>query len=201
VSTSALIHESAPSHKTRNRQVIFVILCLVNIALNYLDRVTLSIAYPELRSELGLSALAIGGLLSVWSICYAFGQLPAGFLVDRFGVRYLASGGIFCWSIFQGLGGLAGNFHQLFAARGLLGVAEAPTGATNVRVVTSWFPKEKRGLPTGIYVSGTQIGPAIAPPLLTGLMLWLGWRGMFLTMAGVGWHCHRGHLLHALSRC
>jgi sugar phosphate permease len=175
-----------PSAKTKNRQIIFIILCMVNIAFNYLDRSTVSIAVPQLRAEFGLSATQIGGLLSVWSICYAFGQLPSGFLVDRFGVRVLASGGIFVWSIFQALGGLAGSFTQLFVTRGLLGVAESPTGATNVRVVASWFPKHRRGLPTGIYVAGTQIGPAFAPPLLTALMLWFGWRVMFLTMGVVG---------------
>ena len=184
--TASLLPE--PSARTRTRQKVFISLCLISIAFNYLDRATVSIAVPELRREFGASATQIGALLSVWSLSYAIGQLPAGYLIDRYGVRLLASGGLFIWSIFQLLGGLAGSFTQLFATRGLLGAAESPTGPSNARVVASWFPERARGLATGIYVSGTQVGPAIAPPLLTALMLWLGWRMMFVAMglSGLG---------------
>lgn len=175
-----------PSSDTSTRQKVFVSLCLMNIAFNYLDRATVSIAVPELRREFGATATQIGALLSVWSICYALGQIPAGFLVDRFGVRRIAAGALFVWSIFQAVGGVAGNYTQFFATRALLGICEAPTGPSNARVVASWFPVYARGLPTGIYVSGTQLGPAIAPPLLTVLMLWLGWRHMFVAMGVIG---------------
>jgi MFS family permease len=176
----------AASSRLRRLQVLFTGFCVMSIALNFLDRATISVATVNVRHDFGLSATDIGGILSVWSLSYAFGQLPAGFLVDRLGPRILAGLGMLLWSIFQGLGGVATSYTQLLWLRGGLGVAEAPTGPSNAKVVSTWFPASKRGLPTGIYVAGTALGPAFAPPLLTVLMVGYGWRTMFIIMGVVG---------------
>ncbi|MGC2782720.1 MAG: MFS transporter [Roseiarcus sp.] len=177
---------TAFGNRVARNQKVFLSLCVCALLLNYLDRASISIAASNVRADLSLSATQIGGLLSVFSMSYAIASLPAGFLIDRFGVRFLSSAAIFLWSLAQGAGGLVAYYPQLLLTRSILGVTEAPIGPSNVRVVASWFPKDRRGLPTGIYVSGTQIAPAFAPPLLTGLMLWLGWRGMFMTMGATG---------------
>ena len=67
-----------------------------------------------------------------------------------------------------------------------LGAAELPAFPAAVRVTSDWFHVKDRGRPTGVYNSGGSIGPFIAPPLLTGLMLAFGWRVMFITMGVVG---------------
>ncbi len=182
----------ASSRISRNQKV-FLFLCVAALFLNYLDRATVSISATSIRQDLGLTGTQVGGLLSLFSLSYALGSLPAGFLVDRFGVRKLSSLAILIWSLVQGAGGLVAQYAQLLVTRAALGVAEAPIGPANVRVVASWYPAHLRGLPTGIYVSGTQLGPAFAPPLLTALMLWLGWRGMFIAMAVIGCICAIGY--------
>jgi MFS family permease len=55
-----------------------------------------------------------------------------------------------------------------------------------VRVVRDWYNVRERGMPTGIALCGSKLGPAIAPPLLTLLMLSFTWRWMFVIMGGVG---------------
>jgi MFS family permease len=67
-----------------------------------------------------------------------------------------------------------------------LGAAECPAFPAAVRVTSDWYHVKDRGRPTGVYNSGGSIGPFIAPPLLTGLMLAFGWRTMFITMGVVG---------------
>jgi MFS family permease len=176
----------AASQRLHRLQVLFTGFCVMSIALNFLDRATISVATMNVRHDFGLTATEIGGLLSVWSLSYAFGQLPAGFLVDRLGPRILAGLGMLLWSIFQGLGGIATSYTQLLWLRGGLGVAESPTGPSNAKVVSTWFPVSKRGLPTGVYVAGTALGPAFAPPILTALMVGYGWRTMFIMMGVVG---------------
>jgi MFS transporter, ACS family, L-galactonate transporter len=183
---AAIADRTTFSNRVARNQKVFLGLCVCALLLNYLDRASISIAASNVRGDLSLSATQIGGLLSIFSMSYAIASLPAGFLIDRFGVRFLSSAAIFLWSLAQGAGGLVAHYHELLLTRSILGVTEAPIGPSNVRVVASWFPKDRRGLPTGIYVSGTQIAPAVAPPLLTGLMLWLGWRGMFMTMGAIG---------------
>jgi MFS family permease len=170
----------------RQMQWIAVALATAAIALNYVDRSTLAVGNVKIRAEFGLSATAIGALQSAWSITYAFGQVPIGFLLDRFGPRYLVGVALLLWSVAQAAGGFAGSYVQLLWARVALGATECPAFPGAVRVTSDWFHVKDRGRPTGLYNSGGSIGPAIAPPLLTALMLGFGWRTMFIVMGVVG---------------
>jgi MFS family permease len=156
------------------------------IALNYIDRSTLAIGNVTIRQEFGLNATAIGALQSFWSITYAFCQVPIGFLLDRLGPRYLIGFALILWSGAQAAGGFAASYTQLMWARIALGATESPAFPGAVRITSDWFHVKDRGKPTGVYNSGGSIGPAIAPPLLTFLMLGFGWRVMFITMGVVG---------------
>jgi sugar phosphate permease len=172
--------------RLRRLQWIPVWLCAVAIAVNYIDRATVAVANPNIRAEFGLSATEIGALVSVWSLCFAFSQLPMGWLVDRVGPRPLLGWSLLLWSLAQAAGGLVGSFGQLLWARGVLGIGEAPAYSTSARVVTNWFHISRRGFPTGVYNMAGSFAPAIAPPLLTALMLGFGWRMMFLVMGVAG---------------
>jgi MFS family permease len=177
---------SAISPRMRRMQWIAVGLVTAAIALNYIDRSTLAVGNVKIREEFGISATAIGALQSAWSITYALCQVPIGYFLDRLGPRYLVGVALILWSVAQGLGGLAVTYVQLLWARVALGAAECPAFPAAVRVTSDWFHVKDRGRPTGLYNSGGSIGPFIAPPLLTGLMLAFGWRVMFMTMGIVG---------------
>ena len=177
---------SAISPRMRRMQWIAVGLVTAAIALNYIDRSTLAVGNVKIREEFGISATAIGALQSAWSITYALCQVPIGYFLDRLGPRYLVGVALILWSVAQGLGGLAVTYMQLLWARVALGAAECPAFPAAVRVTSDWFHVKDRGRPTGLYNSGGSIGPFIAPPLLTGLMLAFGWRVMFMTMGIVG---------------
>jgi MFS family permease len=177
---------SAISPRMRRMQWIAIGLVTAAIALNYIDRSTLAIGNLKIRQEFGISATAIGALQSAWSITYAFCQVPIGFFLDRLGPRYLVGVALVLWSIAQAAGGFAVSYVQLLWARVALGAAECPAFPAAVRVTSDWFHVKDRGSPTGLYNSGGSIGPFIAPPLLTGLMLAFGWRMMFITMGVAG---------------
>ncbi len=74
-----------------------------------------------------------------------------------------------------------------------LGASEAPCFPSATRTASDWFDVKDRGRPTGVYSSGAYIGPTIAPPILTVLMLYFNWRVMFIVMglagivAALGW--------------
>ncbi|KAJ3197309.1 hypothetical protein HK101_004509 [Irineochytrium annulatum] len=70
--------------------------------------------------------------------------------------------------------------------RMLLGVSESPFFTSGLKVTERWFAKSERGLPTSIINTGSQIANAIAPPLLTVLMLTMTWRGMFIFVGVIG---------------
>jgi sugar phosphate permease len=174
------------SRRLKRLQWFSVTLCVMAIGVNYIDRATVSVANLSIRNEFGLNATEIGGLVSVWSLCYAISQLPMGWLVDRVGPRRLLGIALLIWSAAQAMGGVVSSFGQLLWARGVLGVGEAPAYTGSARVVTNWFHISRRGLPTGFYNMAGTLAPAVAPPLLTGLMLAYGWRAMFLVMGVLG---------------
>ena len=163
-----------------------VILCAAAIAINYLDRSTIAIANPQIRAEFHMSAAQFGALQSAWSLAYALAQIPVGLLIDRFGPGILLGISMILWSIAVAAGGLVANYTRLFIARAILGVSESPAYPTAVRVTSDWFHVRDRGVPTGVFNMGSNIGIAIGPPLLTVLMLLAGWRWMFIIMGIIG---------------
>src|ERR1700722_15192925 len=161
-------------------------LLLVTGAVNYVDRVTLSLAAPLIGAELHLKAGAMGVLLSAFLWTYALAQAPAGALIDRLGPRRLLGAALTLWSVAQAATGLAAGLPQLIAARMCLGVGESPQFPVGARVVRGWFSERRRGLATGAFNSASTLGPAIAPPIVTALMLSFGWRGAFVATGLAG---------------
>ena len=174
------------SPRVRRVQRSALTMLVVAGTLNYLDRSTLSIANPLIRQELGLSIADMGLLLSAFLWAYAFSQLPGGALVDRVGPHRLLAGGLGIWSLAQAAAGFVTSFWQFSIARVFLGIGEAPMFSSAVRVVRDWYSVRDRGLPTGIWNCTSSLGPAIAPPILTVLMLSFGWRWMFIIMGLAG---------------
>lgn len=172
------------SARVRRAQVAALALMVAGGIFNYMDRATLAVANGAIRSELGLSLSQMGWLLSAFAWSYALAQLPVGGAIDRVGPRRLFGFGLILWSLAQAAGGLVHSFAQMFATRIVLGVGEAPQFPSAARVVSDWFPPRERGVPTGIFVSSSPLGSAIAPLLLTGLMVWMSWRWMFV-LAGL----------------
>ena len=175
-----------PSPRIRHIQRTALVLLLFSGTINYVDRASLAVGLPLIRHDLGISIAQSGVLLSSFLLVYAFCQLPAGAVVDRLGARLVLAAGLVLWSFAQVLGGLVTSFRQFLAVRGLLGVGESPQYPSCARVVTDWFAARDRGLATGIWNCSSSLGTAISAPLLTILMLHLGWRWMFITMGAVG---------------
>ncbi|MEM5435760.1 MFS transporter [Paraburkholderia diazotrophica] len=169
----------------RTQRTAVIILTIAG-AINFLDRSTLAIANHAVRDELGLSATQMGVLLSAFLFAYSFSQIPMGALIDRLGCRIMIGLGMLLWSLAQFSGGLAGSMEFMLGARIVLGITETPLFPSVPKIICDWFPLRERGRPQGIFQTCSTIGPAIAPPFLTGLMLVFGWRGMFMIMGGAG---------------
>lgn len=174
-----------PRIRRLQKQTVAVLLFIGVV--NILDRSALSIANPLVRGEMGLSIAQMGLLLSAFAWAYAFCQLPGGALVDRIGPRRLLGWALIAWSIAQAAVGFVGSMAQFVVARVALGVGEAPTFTSALRVIREWHNARDRSVPTAICcASPATIAPVIAPPLLTWLMLAFGWRWMFVILGVVG---------------
>lgn len=170
---------------SRLRWGIILILLMAAI-INYLDRANLSIANTTIAKEFGFSQTEMGLLLSAFLWPYALANLPAGWLVDRFGPKKMFSYGVGLWSTFTVLAGFVNGYSMFYALRVLLGISESPFFTSGIKITHRWFSDKERALPTSIINTGSQIANAVAPPILTILLLTLGWRGMFIAIGLAG---------------
>ena len=175
-----------PSKAVRRMRVIALTLLMIAGTVNYLDRSALSIGNSSIRGALGLSDTQMGLLLSAFSLAYGLSQLPVGVLIDRLGPRRLMSAGLILWSLAQVGAGFVGGVGQFITARIALGIGESPMYLAGTKVCSNWFQASGRSFPIGMFNASSALGPAIAPPLLTALLLAFGWRSMFVIVGIAG---------------
>jgi sugar phosphate permease len=175
-----------PSARTRRMRVIALTLLMVAGTVNYLDRSALSIGNASIRADLGLSDGQMGLLLSVFAAAYGVAQLPVGILIDRYGPRRVLGASLVLWSFAQAASAFSGGLAQFATARAALGLGESPMYLAGTKVCTNWFPRAARAWPIGLFNASSSLGPAIAPALLTALLLAYGWRPMFFVIGAAG---------------
>lgn len=181
---TSLVKTAAPVVSRLRWGIIFIL--LMAAVINYLDRANLSIANTTIAKEFGFSQTEMGLLLSAFLWPYALANLPAGWLVDRFGPKKMFSWGVGLWSTFTVMAGFVNGYSMFYALRMLLGISESPFFTSGIKITHRWFSDKERALPTSIINTGSQIANAIAPPILTVLLLTLGWRGMFIAIGLAG---------------
>ncbi|MGJ4890036.1 MFS transporter [Bradyrhizobium sp. HKCCYLR20261] len=182
---------TAELRRSRVRLFIVTMLFLVT-TVNYADRATLSIAGPALSKELHLDPVAMGYVFSAFGWSYVLAQVPGGWLLDRFGSRWVYACSIVIWSLFTMMQGWIGFFSgaaavtALFALRFLVGLAEAPSFPANARIVAAWFPSNERGTASAFFNSGQYFATVIFAPLMGWIAHEFGWRHVFTVMGALG---------------
>ena len=177
--------ESIIPHAPDSRRWLMVVLLFVAMLVNYVDRGSLSIAAVPLMREFGLTPAAMGALLSAFFWTYAFMQIPAGYLVDRFGLKWTYASAFLLWCSASFAIGLAGSFREILALRLVLGVGESAATPASLAYIRQNFHEDQQGLPTAVYVSGMLLGPAVGAFLGAYLLTRLGWRMLFV-LTGLG---------------
>jgi ACS family D-galactonate transporter-like MFS transporter len=159
-----------------------VALLAISILINYMDRGSLAIAAPLLKDELGLSASQLGILLSSFFYTYSFFLPLAGWMVDRFDVKWVMAGGFFIWSAATALTGGLHSFATLLAARLLLGIGETVAYPSSSKTLAQYVPEIHRGFANALIVSGVGLGPALGTFAGGMLVASFGWRPFFLAL-------------------
>jgi MFS family permease len=178
--TPASNPEEPPSAPPRlaHRWNIATLLAL-GVLINYFDRVNLSVSHDALISTFKISEFTFGLLAGAYNWTYALGQLPSGYLLDRFGVRRVGCISTFLWSLASFAAAATPGIGGFFAARFLLGIGEAPTFPGNAKAIGYWFPPRERSFATSLFDASAKFGPALGIPLIGLLLLRIGWRLSF----------------------
>ncbi|QND84500.1 putative MFS-type transporter [Chromobacterium vaccinii] len=151
----------------------------IGILVNYFDRISLSVAAPQLQQEFGLSNGELGLLFSAFFWSYALLQIPTGVILDRFGTTRIGRLGALLWGVAATLTACAGGFAGIFAARMLLGVAEAPGFPVSSKATGYWFPRRERAMATAIFDAAAKFSNVIGVPMVALAVVHLGWRWGF----------------------
>jgi ACS family hexuronate transporter-like MFS transporter len=162
------------------------VLLFLATTLNYLDRQTLGILAPAIRVELGLNNHSLGLLFAAFYYSYTVAQFAIGGLLDRWHLRWAYAIGVLAWSLVATMMASATGFASLLILRLLLGVTESVNWPGAMRIVARSFPPQERSLGNGVFSSGTSIGALIAPSLILGISLSLGWRWAFVAVGSLG---------------
>jgi len=149
---------------TRVRHLVVFSLVLMS-ALLYLDRFCVGMAEPFIKQDLNLSTFQIGIFFSVFFLTYALGQVPSGWLSDRFGARWMLALYILAWSLFTAMMGLSYGFVMLIMMRAAYGAGQAGAYPTSASVLSKWIPFSNRGMASSFVAFGGRLGGAIAPAL------------------------------------
>ncbi|HVX61691.1 MAG TPA: MFS transporter [Pirellulales bacterium] len=173
---------------TSVRHIVLAVTTLASFLL-YLDRVCISevLKTDAAREALGLSDNQIGWTLSAFFWSYALGQVPSGWISDRFGARLMLTIYILSWSLFTAMTGWATGFAMLFVLRLSVGVAQAGAYPTSGAILGRWIPLLHRGMASSVVAFGGRVGGALAP-YLTSLLIAAcgGWRAVMLAYGAVG---------------
>lgn len=194
----AAIHVKPP---TRVRYLVLAV-AAANAFLLYLDRICMGavVQSASFQRELGLDKSRVGDALAAFFLAYALGQLPAGWLADRFGPRRMLAVYILFWSLCTALTGLATGLAMLMGTRLACGLAEAGAYPASGRLITRWFPFSHRARASSVVTFGGRIGNAAALWLTAVLIASLGsWRPVLwiygaagLVLAAATWSVLRG---------
>src|SRR6516164_4257393 len=169
-------------HQTALRLLPFLFVLYVT---NYVDRTSLAYAAIGMRRDLGFSDSTIGLAIGVFFISYVALQIPGALLVERWSARGMISTTMVVWGAMTALTALVHTPFQLYAARFLLGGAEAGFFPGVIVYLSHWFLQADRGKATGNFMSAIPVSSVLGSPL-AGLILgqnWYsiaGWRWLFI---------------------
>jgi ACS family hexuronate transporter-like MFS transporter len=144
-------------------------LLLLATTVNYLDRLTLNQTSLRIMADFRMDPGDYGELESCFAFAFALGSIVAGWLADRWGVRWLYPAAVVAWSAAGLATGLVNSFTGLLLCRVLLGLAEGGNWPCALRTTQHVLPPAQRSLGNGILQSGAAVGAVLTPLLV----LWL----------------------------
>lgn len=171
--------------KNSKRHVILTLL-FTGWCLSYLDRMAMNVSIVEVAKEFHLSPSALGVVLSSFFAGYALMQVPGGWLADKYGSRKIITIAIIFWSIFTVFTGFAWSLLSMIMIRFLFGLGEGAYPAASSKAIADAFPKEERAKAQTIMMSSNSLGGVIAPLIATPLLVWIGWRNVFIAIGLLG---------------
>src|SRR6187402_2817520 len=152
----------------------------------YLDRVAIGTLAPAIRKDLGLTAVEMGWVFTVFQLAYGLFEVPTGRWADRVGTRSVTARIVIWWSALTVATAAAFNYPVMLAVRFLFGAGEAGAWPCVARTFSRWIPRSERGRTQGIFFAGAHLVAGLTPALVLWLLQFLSWRQIFVCFGSLG---------------
>ena len=179
-----------PPTQNALRYAWFIVALLFPVALlNYLDRQMMATMKASMVHDIpSIANRADWGLvLGVFKWTYAVLSPFGGYIADRFSKRYVIGGSLLVWSMVTWWTGHVTTFHELMAARALMGISEAFYIPAALALISEYHLGPTRSRAVGLHQAGIYVGQ-----ILGGFAGYMadspdhGWRWMFTTCGMIG---------------
>lgn len=167
------------------RYRLLAMLC-VGTVIAYLQRSALGVPAKRIQGELGIDPAVMGLVMSGWYALYAAGQLPAGWLADRWGSKPALVLYAVLWSALTGIVGLATGFLGLLLIWSLMGAAQAGIFPCATKAIRATFSPTGRAFASGSLTCCMAMGAALAQVATAELLGELTWQTIFALYAIIG---------------
>ncbi len=152
--------------------------------LSYVFRTINALIAGDLTQALALNAADLGLLTSISFLTMAVVQAPLGILIDKFGPRRVQSACLMVAAVGSVVFAFAASLPGLMCGRALIGVGVASALLASLKAIVLWFPRERIGFANGCVVMVGALGAITATLPAETLVNFVGWRGLFLLLAG-----------------
>ena len=168
-----------------------VVMTVLAVYVCMIDRIAISIAIIPMAAEHGWTTTLQGAVMSAFFLGYLLLQIPAGYLSDRFGGKWVLGLGVIFWSLFTLLTPVAAmlGISTLLVCRFLMGVAESVTWPSIYALYSQWIHPDRRASAVGLMNSGIAGGSVIALICTPWIISEWSWQGAFYLygLLGVVW--------------
>ncbi len=177
----------APDRPRISKRRVFIYAMLFAMtAVNYTDRVNLSVSAGLVSHEFGLSPAELGWLLSAYLWPYIICLAPAGLLVDWLGYRLVGWVAVGFWSLCTAATAFVKSPFPFYLTRMGLGGAEAANFPIGTQAIRAWAPREEYGVSVASMSLGQWFGTAFGAMFVGWIVSNLGWRAAFVLTGILG---------------
>jgi len=164
------------------RYIIYAVVALAYF-LVYFHRTSTAVMATDLTAAFNIAPTAIGLFGSMYFYAYALGQLPAGILADKWGIRNTMSAFVLIAGAGAIMFGMAQTFTMALVARFLVGLGVGFIYVPAMKFLADWFKKNEFATYSGLLLAVGNIGSLASTAPLVALMAAIGWRN---SMTSVG---------------
>jgi ACS family tartrate transporter-like MFS transporter len=176
--------------RVERKLIVWLIMPIALITfVNSIDRVNISYAGSAMSADLGLSPSQFGQGVSLFFVAYLLFQYPHVRLLRAWGIKPWILLSMLVWAASGLLMARIESANQFYAARFLLGMAEAGFAPGMTWLISNWAPPSMRGRALAGALVAVPLSMVLGGPLC-GWLLGIGnplglapWRHMFLLLA------------------